>query len=1010
MRKMKRGTSLLLSIVMVLGMVPVQGFAADCQHDLTYSAEGTCITAACGKEGCGYKETATLELDKEASLAYTGKEVKPLKVVYSDGWQDVTPEITYVNNIEVTKLQEAAAEPVNAEAPEEAQPVPEKTEPEGEAEPADNTQEQDPPAEKPEEPKIPTGKLTIGGVSVTKTFAIAEKEKLTVTATVSVSYGDDEPAYVLVYKNVDGTAVTPELSGEPEVTSAYSKEAKVGDEFVVDVNIDGVTSAQYELVLGDSGSFTVEQRELAIDWGTLEFSYSGEPQRPELKVTNIVPGEDVKVIETGTAQTAVGKYDIEITGLEGEHKDNYKLPAETKKQFEIKPLEVKIDWGTLEFEYDGNKHCPEPQITNRIGEEDVTLDLGDAEGETEAGTYTITVLGLNGADAGNYVLPEDPEAEYKITKPAREKPDTVGAVAETVLGKADGKITGVTEEMEYKARDAADYIEITGTEVFDLPAGTYLVRYKETEYNAASEDVEVTVDEGRYITVAPPEKEKQIGYTLSADKTEVAYGESVTITYELADGYTELETFAVKVNGEKVSLDENGSYTIQNITENVTVTVEGISVLLAISFDGKTFHTVAEDTAFDRYTNAKTLVITGISGGKLWYALKDKAVDDFAEITDWTEYTKALTFSNEASRKLIAYAKVTDAEGKAIAYASTYGVVLDHVAPVIKVNGVVPTGRPTYYTTQQVTVTDANPVKVMVENNEKTAPFLLAGNEDRDKCTIKAIDDAGNTISRTVTIQEISTLDDTISDLNGTNMTSAKKSTVEAVITNVNTILEEECANATKEEKAELEAIVDTCNGLLLVLDIQALPDASDVDPDDADTLEKFIEVVTTYEKLSDSGKNAVGNANEEILNDLGAALTDYEITTKAANLKWTLDSKKTLTVAVNGAYSMFDSLWINNVELDKGDDYTVKAGTSGGTSITIKAAYLQTLKAGKYKIQVKYQYGATDGEDQIQILSSGTNPKTGDEGILLWMTASVLSLACLAAAAICGRKRRYQA
>ena len=1010
MKKMKRGFSLLLSIVMVLGMVPVQGFAADCQHTLTYSAEGTCITATCGNEGCTYKETATLELDKEASLAYTGKEVKPLKVVYSDGWQgERTDVITYVNNIEVTELQEAAAEPVMEAPPEEeTQPAPEDTVPESETEPAD-TEEQDPPAEKPEEPKIPTGKLTIGGVSVTQTFAV-EKAKLTVTATAIVSYGAKKPDYKLVCKDAEGNEKNGVITVTDDMmTSDYTESAAVGTLFEIKVNIDEATYAQYELEVVN-GRFTVEQRELAIDWGTLEFPYSGEPHRPELKITNIVPGEDVKVIETGTAQTAVGKYDIELTGLEGEHKDNYKLPVETKKQFEIKPIEVEIDWGTLKFEYDGNKHRPDPQITKRIGEEDVTLDLGDAEGETKAGTYTITVLGLNGADAGNYVLPENCEVTYTISKPAQEKPDGVEAVAETVLGKADGKITGVTEKMEYKAKDAADYIEITGTEVLDRPADTYLVRYKETEENAASETVKVTVAPGAPLKVTLPAN--QTGYKLEADKTEASWGDSVTITYELATGYTELETFAVKVNGEKVLLDEeNGSYTIQNITEDVTVTVEGVSVLLAITFDGETFRTVAEDTAFDRYTNAKTLVITGISGGKLWYALKDKAVDDSTEITDWTEYTKALTFSNEASRKLIAYAKVTDAEGKAIAYASTYGVVLDHVAPVIKINGEVPTGGKTYYTTQQVTVTEANPVKVTLNEEEKSASFLLRGNENVNKYTIKAEDKAGNSgISRTVKMQKINTLDDTISDLNGTNITSAKKSTVEAVITNVNTILKEECANATKEEKAELEAIVDTCNGLLLVLDIQALPDASDVDPDDADTLEKFIEVVTAYEKLSDSGKNAVGTANEKILNDLGAALTDYEITTKAANLKWTLDSKKTLTVAVNGAYSMFDSLWIDGDELEKGDDYTVKAGTSGGTSITIKAAYLQTLKAGKYKIQVKYQYGATDGEDQIQILSSGTNPKTGDEGILLWMTASALSLACLTAAACFGRKRRFQA
>lgn len=113
--------------------------------------------------------------------------------------------------------------------------------------------------------------------------------------------------------------------------------------------------------------------------------------------------------------------------------------------------------------------------------------------------------------------------------------------------------------------------------------------------------------------------------------------------------------------------------------------------------------------------------------------------------------------------------------------------------------------------------------------------------------------------------------------------------------------------------------------------------------------------------------------------------------------------------VKVNGPDARFKELKIggNVVATTK---YTYKEDTYG-TKITIDEAYLDTLTTGKKTIKVVYTDGDTGDTTKIEILKAGsTNPKTGDEGILLWMTASVLSLACLAAAACFGRKRRYQA
>ena len=70
------------------------------------------------------------------------------------------------------------------------------------------------------------------------------------------------------------------------------------------------------------------------------------------------------------------------------------------------------------------------------------------------------------------------------------------------------------------------------------------------------------------------------GYTLSAQagsENPVKEGGSFTFRFALANGYQKTADFAVKVNGVKVELTADGTYTISDIRENQTVTVEGVA-------------------------------------------------------------------------------------------------------------------------------------------------------------------------------------------------------------------------------------------------------------------------------------------------------------------------------------------------------------------------------------------------------------------------------------------------
>ncbi len=93
----------------------------------------------------------------------------------------------------------------------------------------------------------------------------------------------------------------------------------------------------------------------------------------------------------------------------------------------------------------------------------------------------------------------------EVTKKAGpSKPDAVTGKNETVLGKADGKITGVTSDMEYRLKGTNKWIGCSGTEIENLKSGTYEIRYKETADTLAGEITEVTINADKI-----PEKPEQ---------------------------------------------------------------------------------------------------------------------------------------------------------------------------------------------------------------------------------------------------------------------------------------------------------------------------------------------------------------------------------------------------------------------------------------------------------------------------------------------------------------------
>jgi len=87
------------------GWSDYESYIADAPHiKFSYTVDGAVITQSCAN--CGEQlGTATISVDSGADLNYTGSEIKPAKVTYSDGWVEDNNKpdntaITYENNID----------------------------------------------------------------------------------------------------------------------------------------------------------------------------------------------------------------------------------------------------------------------------------------------------------------------------------------------------------------------------------------------------------------------------------------------------------------------------------------------------------------------------------------------------------------------------------------------------------------------------------------------------------------------------------------------------------------------------------------------------------------------------------------------------------------------------------------------------------------------------------------------------------------------------------------------
>ena len=399
---------------------------------------------------------------------------------------------------------------------------------------------------------------------------LAEEE---IPAAAIVGYSDE----------YDGDYHTVDASSLPKgATAQYSTDGKnwspeapkikdVGKVAVAyEVTIDGVKTEGEVALEVKPRAITVTAQDASKTYGETDPVFTWDVTAGELVAGETLQGLGIEREDCDDVRE--GGYALHLTQAKDAN-PNYSITL-VDGTFTINQRLLTVSWGTTEFTYDGEEHCPEATLGNVIDKDDLGATVEGSQ--TEVGTYTATLTALTGKAADNYALPtEGLTCEFSIKNAAQGAPK-VQAEAETVSGKRDGKIVGVNATMEWRAKGAAKYQAVGEgvTELMDLAAGVYEVRYQAKANYDASSATEITVAAGRKLVVALPTNQQ--GYTLTATATELDWHGSSKLAISIDSAYFAGKDYAVNVNGKAVKLADDGTYELKDVEGDVNVTVEGV--------------------------------------------------------------------------------------------------------------------------------------------------------------------------------------------------------------------------------------------------------------------------------------------------------------------------------------------------------------------------------------------------------------------------------------------------
>jgi len=158
----------------------------------------------------------------------------------------------------------------------------------------------------------------------------------------------------------------------------------------------------------------------------------------------------------------------------------------------------------------------------------------------------------------------------EVVKETQEAPKNLIGLEPTSKNGSDGKITGVTTEMEYSNTELGEYTVCEGNEIDGLVAGEYYVRYSETDTKYASNTIKVIVPEYE-------DNEKPIVVSKVTNLKGVESNNTVKLTWDEPEDKNGLVEYIIYKDGKELTRVPLGSseYLVSSLKFN---TIYGFKV------------------------------------------------------------------------------------------------------------------------------------------------------------------------------------------------------------------------------------------------------------------------------------------------------------------------------------------------------------------------------------------------------------------------------------------------
>ncbi len=514
----------------------------------------------------------------------------------------------------------------------------------------------------------------------------------------------------------------------------------------IEIILDGYSSAEVSMVDGAEESVSGQESfhtEKAVDLFKV-YSSNGFSVSPKISVwKNGVLQEDVSgiIISKGSYENYYtidlaneldlsNSYTIEVINPEGQEKlipesayqagdakdsislaligdmsakvlmvDGSTVSLEQDEDFKT---EDKID--LLDISFGSGSYTESPDVyIYRNGElledvSDIVMSRGDYQG-----SYRVDLVNSMNLDAVYEIFIVDADASYEelVTDELAEAEEAAEAEeiarANEAIEEEEAAEAEIAEAEEREAEEVAEEESIKAEEAVGEEAREEQEAAVETleEEEAAEEEI---IEEEEAVKEEAEEEEEaaeaeiadMAGTTVvptdSGDTVE--RGGDFSFRIQIEEGYTKTDEFAVKANGVELEENADGSFTIHDVTDDQTITVEGVKDVTApeleIFIDDESFTKQAEEESYI-FSDPVTVRIEASDEGSglksLEYVLSSESFTETEEIGEWTEYTEELTV--EGSEDQYLYTRAVDRDGNVSEFTTAFSFGIVRPAPAL---------------------------------------------------------------------------------------------------------------------------------------------------------------------------------------------------------------------------------------------------------------------------------------------------------------------------------------